>query len=40
MSTNNSNYGYGHEDWDTPDACYCKPNYEGECMVCNKEEEN
>lgn len=26
-----------YENWDTPDECYCRPNYEGECQVCEKE---
>lgn len=34
----NNNYGYGHEDWNTPDTCYCPRNEEGSCMVCEKEE--
>ena len=29
-----------YENWDTPDTCYCRDNYEGECRVCEKEEED
>ena len=29
-----------YEKWDTPDTCYCRDNYEGECQVCEKEQED
>lgn len=38
-NTHDIPYSTSHEDWNTPDECYCPRNEEGTCTVCEKEDD-